>query len=349
MPDLPQKFLIIRLSSIGDIVHALPAVSALGRAFPHAEIDWVVESRHARLLEGNPFVRRVIPFDTLAWRKRLLSRPTWADIRHGIKTLRRERYEAAIDFQGLYKSALMGWLSSADERIGFAEARLREPAAAFFYTRRISACNVQHVIDLNLALLEPLGVTAPERNAWEFPLPASIEDEEHVSRTLAAFGAKDFILLNPGGGWQSKCWPPDNFANLMRRYASEFDGDFLLTGSPAEESLIERIIRGSGVTRARYFPSTLTQFIALARRARLLVAGDTGPLHIAAAVRTPVVAIFGPTDPVRNGPFSPRDLVLWNQGPIDYTRRAVNAGYISEISVEAVAAAVRTRLKSVHG
>ena len=349
MPDPAQKFLIIRLSSIGDIVHALPAVSALGRALPHARIHWVVEARHACLLESNPFVHRVIPLDTHSWRKNLSTRATLTNIGREIRNLRGEHNDTAIDFQGLYKSALIGWLSGARERVGFAETRLREPLAGIFYTQRISARNVEHVIELNFALLEPFGVAQQESGAWEFPLPTAPKDEEFVSRTLGAFGTQDFIILNPGGGWQSKCWAPEDYASLIRGFSAEFSGDFILTGSPAEQTLIEQIIRDSGVARARYFPSTLTQFIALARRARLLVAGDTGPLHISAALRTPVVAIFGPTNPARNGPFSPRDMVLWNRGPIDYTRRAADAGYISGISVEAVTAAIRERLKNVHG
>jgi len=349
MPESSKKLLIVRLSSIGDIVHALPAVSALGRALPHAQIHWAIESRHARLLEANPLVHRLIALDTLAWRKRLLSRATLDDIRREIRNLRNEHYDAAIDFQGLYKSALISWFSGARERIGFAETRLREPLAGLFYTDRISARNVEHVIDLNFALLEPLGVAPTSRDAWEFPLHASGEDEEHISRSLTAAGTKDFIILNPAGGWQSKCWPPENYAALIRHCSQEFDVDFLLTGSPAEESQIGRIVADSGVSSARYFPSTLTQYIALAKRARLVVGGDTGPLHIAEALRTPVVAIFGPTNPARNGPFSSRDEVLWNRGPIDYTRRSVGSGYILGISVEAVAEAIRRRLKGAYG
>lgn len=348
MQEARPKFLIIRLSSIGDIVHALPAVSALGRACPRAEIHWIVEARHARLLEGNPFIHCVRAIDTHAWRKDLASRATLAAIGREVRHLRGEHYDAAIDFQGLYKSALIGWLSGARERLGFAGGRLREPAAGFFYSKRISARGFNHVIELNLALLESLGVPRPERTQWEFPLPLSRDDEEFVTRALAVEGTKDFLILNPGGGWQSKCWSPENYAELIRSCSPELGFDFLLTGSPAEEPLIQRIIEQSGVRRARYFPSTVTQFIALARRARLLVAGDTGPLHLATAVRTPVVALFGPTDPARNGPFSPQDITLWNRGAIDYTRRAVNAGYLSGIPVESVAAAMRRRLGITH-
>jgi heptosyltransferase I len=152
MPDPARKFLIIRLSSLGDIVHALPAVSALGRTHLQAEIHWIVEARHAGLLQGNPYVQRVISIDTHQWRKQLASLETLATIRGEVRQLRREEYDAAIDFQGLYKSALTAWLSGARERIGFVESRLRERAAAFFYSHRVSAGDVEHIIDLNFAL-----------------------------------------------------------------------------------------------------------------------------------------------------------------------------------------------------
>ncbi len=349
MPESAHKFLIIRLSSIGDIVHALPAVAALGEDRPQAEIHWVVETRHARLLEGNRFVHRVIPLDTLAWRKKLTSRATLAAIRHSVGFLREAKYDAAIDFQGLYKSALIAKLSGARERVGFTAPRLRERAAGVFYTAQVSGRGLAHVIDLNLALAGHYGAPHPERANWSFPLPESREDDETVSRALAAQGTERFIIINPGGGWQSKCWSPENYATLIRLLAPEFPGDFLLTGSPDEKPVVDQIARDSRTARARYFPSTVTQFISLARRARLLVGGDTGPLHLAAAVRTPVVAIYGPTDPTRNGPFSPDDITLWNHGTIDYTRRAAGAGFIAGITVESVAEAIRTRLARTHG
>jgi heptosyltransferase-1 len=349
MPESAQKFLIIRLSSIGDIVHALPAVSALGDTFPAAEIHWVVETRHAGLLEGNRYIHRVIQLDTLGWRGSLTSRSTLAAIWRSIATLRETGYDAAIDFQGLYKSALIAWLSRARERVGFAEARLREPVAGVFYTTRLAAREATHVVELNLALVEHLGVPRIARTRWQFPLPSCPEDEEYIRAQLRAHSVGDFIIINPGGGWQSKCWAPENFAGLIRQLASQLSCEFVLTGSPAEEPLIVRILQDADVPQARYIPSTITQFIALARQARLFVGGDTGPLHLAAAVGTPIVAIYGPTDPARNGPFSPHDITLWNRGPIDYTRRAVKAGYIPGIPVESVVAGVRERLARANG
>jgi lipopolysaccharide heptosyltransferase I len=346
MPESRQRFLVIRLSSIGDIVHALPAVAALGETFPQAEIDWVVEARHAKLLEGNPFVRRVIKLDTLGWRKKLASAQTIEEIGRGILRLREEKYDAAIDFQGLWKSAALAWLSHSRERLGFAAHWLREPAAGAFYTEHITPRDRQHVVEMNLALVERLGARAGK---WQFPLPRNAQDDRAVEEGLGTIGAKEFLIINPGGGWTTKCWAPQDYVELLRRLEEELSWKALLTGSPDEEGLIREILQRAGSHQASYFPSTAIQFIALARRAKLFIGGDTGPLHLAAAVGTPIVGIYGPTDPARNGPFSSDDIALWNGGRIDYTRRSGTPSYLAGISVESVLAAIRERLARAHG
>jgi len=348
MPASDPRFLIIRLSSIGDIVHALPAVASLGGTFPEAEIHWVVETCHADLLAGNPFVRRLIGLDTLAWRKKLLSGNTLESIARGLGELRKAEYDAALDFQGLYKSALIARLSRSRERIGFAEPCLREPAAGVFYTERVTPRGATHVIEMNMSLVEHLGARSVAREGWQFPLPRTEADDKYVEQRLAASGSSDFMVINPGGGWKSKSWAPENYAELIRLLAGDIAGNFILTGSSAEEPLIREIIRAAASPRARYFPSTIIQFIALARRAKLFVGGDTGPQHLAAAVRTPIVALYGPTDPARNGPFSGADITLWNRGPIDHTRRRPQSGHLSGISVESVRAAIHQRLARAH-
>jgi lipopolysaccharide heptosyltransferase I len=346
MTDSPQRFLIVRLSSIGDIVHALPAVAALGEAFPRAEIHWAVESRYALLLEGNPYLRRVVKLDTLGWRRRLTTGATLREIGGGLRALRESRYEAAIDFQGLWKSAAVAWLSRARERIGFAKPWLREPGAAVLYTQRISPGGPKHVIEMNLALVEQLGAHAQR---WQFPLPRTAADDTYVETQLAALHVKDFIIINPGGGWRSKCWPPESYAELIERLEAVLPEQILLTGSAGEQKLIAAILQRAGSRRACYLPTTLVQLIALARRARLFIGGDTGPLHLAAAVGTPIVGIFGPTDPARNGPFAADDIALSNLGPINHTRREANLTYLPGISVESALAAVDNRLARAHG
>jgi heptosyltransferase-1 len=346
MSDSPQRFLIVRLSSIGDIVHALPAVAALGEAFPHAEIHWAVESRYALVLEGNPYLHRVVKLDTLGWRRRLIAGATLREIGRSLRALRASRYDAALDFQGLWKSAMAVWLSRAHERIGFARPWLREPSAGMLYTQQISPGDRKHVIEMNLALVEQLGAHGTR---WQFPLPRTPEDDAYIEKQLAALGARDFIIINPGGGWRSKCWPPESYAQLMTRLEGTLPDRILLTGSAGEENLIAGILQRAGSQRARYLPTTLVQFIALARRARLFIGGDTGPLHLAAAVGTPIVGIFGPTDPARNGPFAAGDIALSNLGPINHTRREAQCTYLPGISAESVLAAVQERLARVHG
>jgi lipopolysaccharide heptosyltransferase I len=346
MTDPAQRFLIVRLSSIGDIVHALPAAVALAQTFPQTAIDWVVEKPYAVLLRGNPYLRRVVVLDTLGWRRRLRSTAVWGEIRQGIGDLRRTPYDAALDFQGLWKSAVVAWLSRAQERIGFAERWLREPSAAVLYTQRVSPPGNVHVVEQNLALARRLGARAQR---WEFPLPRDPEDDEYVARRLAGLGVGDFVIINPGGGWRTKCWSPEDYAALVRQLPGVLRAQIILTGSPAEEPMIAEILRSAAVPGAHYMATNLTQFIALARRARLFVGGDTGPLHLAAAVGAPIVGIYGPTDPVRNGPFSSADIALWNHQPVNHTRRMANPAYLPGISVESVIAAVEQRLARAHG
>lgn len=367
-----QRFLVIRLSSIGDIVHALPAVAALGESFPKAEIHWVIEARYAGLLEGNPFVARAIQLDTLRWRREPLSPATLEEVARTVSSLRQAEYDAAVDFQGLVKSALLARLSRARERLGFSELWLREPAAAAFYTQRVSLRPAApslvragsdrrypsadgHVIAMSLALVERLGARVPPPCHWRFPLPHSAADDRYVEQALARqlTGVGDFIIVNPGGGWKSKCWPPASYAELVRRLGPALPWKILLTGSPEEAPLIEEILARAATARAHYFPSSLSQFIALASRAKLFVGGDTGPMHLAAALGTPVVAIFNAAEPLntpeRNGPFSPRDITVTNRHTDGAERPAKHSRYLQGISVDAVLEAIRERLVRAYG
>jgi heptosyltransferase I len=348
------RLLVIRLSSVGDIVHALPAVSALGQALPDAQIDWAVERCYSSLLEQNPFVRGIVEVDTLGWSGRLCSAATLEEIVRTTLELRRPAYDVAIDFQGLMKSAVAGWLSGSRERIGLSEYWLKEPLAALWYTERVSARDAAHVIDESMVLAEHVISTRGnssgsakrlyEPAGWIFPLPRRAEDDRYVDEQLRAMGVREFIIVNPGGGWMAKRWAPENYAAVVRRLGEDLPHHILLTGSAEEAPMIERIREQAGSKRAVYFPSTLMQLIALARRASLFLGGDTGPMHLAAAIGTPIVAIYGPTNPARNGPFSHEDIALSNLGPINHTRRGANSSYLQGISVEAVMDAIHRRL-----
>lgn len=340
------NYLVIRLSSIGDIVHALPAVSALGETFPRARITWVVEDRYASLLKGNPLVRDVLTVDTLGWREHLTCAETWRHILHSVRGLRDCVYDAVIDFQGLVKSGVIARLCRSSARIGFASPWLKERSASVFYSKRIRADGRKHAIEENLALVESLGARC---KGWKFPLPCAPEYEQYLDNLFGHRGTAEFIIINPGGGWIAKRWPPSYYARLIRRLDSLFSGSFVLTGSSSEEKMISRIVRASGSARAFYLPSAIDQFVTLARRAKLFIGGDTGPLHLAAAVGIPIVALYGPTDAARNGPFSPADIVLSTHEPTNHTRRGKAPRFLEGISLADVVHAVRLRLARANG
>jgi heptosyltransferase-1 len=343
MDESNRRLLVIRLSSIGDIVHALPAVAALGETFPGAEITWAVESRYACLIEGNPYVRHILKVDTLGWRKQLRSLKTWRDVKTVLAALRNARFDVAVDFQGLIKSGLIAFLSGAPQRVGFTGSWSREPAAAIFYTDRVAGRGRKHVIEANLDLAEHLGAKA---STWKFALPHRPEDEEYAKEHVAMMGGRPFVLINPGGGWPRKRWPPELFAELIKKIGAEFPWEIAVTGSPSEEALIQEILQGAQCPRAQYLAASITQYIAIARRASLFIGGDTGPMHLAAAVGTPIVALHGPTDPARNGPFNEKDIVLTGRLRKSSGRR--ERGFLEGVEVNQVLRAVRQRLESSH-
>jgi lipopolysaccharide heptosyltransferase I len=342
MARITQRFLVIRLSSIGDIVHALPAVSALGESLPEAEITWVAENRYATLLEDNPFIHRIVTLDTLRWRRQLWSPGTLREIKNSLHALREREFDAIIDFQGLVKTGVLAWLCRSKKRVGFERPWLKEREASIFYSHRVSARGRIHAIEEDLALVEPLGASC---KAWHFPLPDSLEARRSVEKLIRESGIGSFILASPGAGWPAKRWPPASYAKLAWRLVRELDESVILTGAPAEEQEITEIVRQASSPRIRYLPTNLREFIALTRKARLFIGGDTGPLHLAAGLGIPIVAFYGPTDPARNGPFSPDDVVLSTHEPVNHTRRAKRPRYLEGIGVDDAFRAVSERLR----
>jgi ADP-heptose:LPS heptosyltransferase len=330
------KALLVRLSAIGDVVHTLPVLAAL-RAHGW-DTAWLVEPLARPLLLGNPALSMLIE----APAARAF---TVAGARRALRAARAARADVALDLQGLWKSAAWARLSGARRVVGYAGRWRREPLSAVMVRERVDGAPAHaHVIDKNLALLRPLGIDAV--GLREFPLPPLDAHDAEVGRRLAALGAGAFALLNAGGGWKSKLWPPERFGEVARALRAR-GLDALVTWGPGEEALAEVVVAASQGAARRCFPTTLLEYTALARRARVVVAADTGPMHLAAAVGTPVVALFGPTDPVRNGPFSSRDEVVRRVPPCaPCHRRAcpVHDGVMAGISVEEVEAAIDRRL-----
>ncbi|HYN14230.1 MAG TPA: glycosyltransferase family 9 protein [Terriglobales bacterium] len=310
-----EKLLILRLGSMGDIVHALPGAAALRRAFPSATIGWAVEQRWSELLcaagaenaasgsPEKPLVDTLHFINTVAWRKALFSDEMWKQAWSALSALRAAHYELAVDFQGAWKSAGLALWSAAPERVGFDSPR--ERPAAIFYTHRVRA-TVPHVVDQGLELAA--AVAGKELGPARFPLPCSTVGEAWCNDELRRRGLQDFALLGPGGGWGAKLWPAENYGQVAAALAHE-GLPSLINFGPGEEELARAVEEASGGA-AQPLSCSLRELIALARRARLFIGGDSGPMHLAAALGVPVVAIFGPTDPARNGPYGTRSIVL---------------------------------------
>ena len=330
-----MKALLVRLSSIGDVVHTLPALAALHR---HGwEAGWLVEPPSRVLLDENPLLVQV---QSAPWRKAF----GWGKALATVRALRSRRYDAALDFQGLWKSAAWARMSGARRVIGWERGLRREPSSRLLIGEPVPRAGGGHVIDKNLALLRPLGIEAV--GLREFPLPLSAEAVARVDAGLAALGGGEIAVLNPGGGWASKLWAAERYGELAKSLRA-LGLLPLVSWGPGEEALADRVVAASSGAARRSFPTTLLDYVEIARRARLVVAADTGPLHFACAVGTPVVALFGPTDPARNGPFAPGDVVIRRTPPCApcYSRTCVrHAGVMDTLAVAEVLAAAGRRL-----
>jgi len=263
-----MRILIVRLGAMGDVIHALPAAAALRRQFPAAHIAWAIEPRWASLLADNPHVNEIVP----------LNRKQWSSIKAAWHQLRRQPFDLAIDLQGLIKSALTAAASGAKRVAGYHRTQLREWPAAFFYTEttRITAA---HIVDRHLAL------AGSPHSAAEFPLPAGAPE--------GTLPQQPFVLASPFAGWPSKEWPLERYQDLARLIPMPL----VLNAHPAAESRIQSI------PGTHPHISSIAGLIDATRRARAVIGVDSGPLHLAAALHKPGVAIFGPTDPARNGPY----------------------------------------------
>ena len=351
-----ESLLIVRLSAMGDVIHTLPAAVALRQAFPHATLGWLIEERWAELLctlrcarsgprsGQRPLVDRVHSVNTGEWRREPFSFNTWQKIAVGLSELRGVRYDAVIDFQGAVRSALLARWSGAP--VVYGDAQPRENAASMFYTRQIFLrANGTHVIRQAVALAEAIishaGNPSPaEEAAVEFPVDA--EAESRISELTA--DVKDFVILNPGAGWGAKMWPVERYGQVAKALAADGFSSLVNCG-PGEEELVTAMVTASQGT-ARKISCSVSELIALTRRARLLIGGDTGPMHLAAAMKIPVVAILGPRNPARNGPYGTQSVVLRSASSMtDHSRHGEPEQGLLEITVGDVIAASRKLLR----
>ena len=326
------RLLVVRLGSLGDLVHTLPAVAALRRAHPSLEIDWLVEAAHQEFLSLVPVVTSVMALSGRSVR-------AWRDAR---RMLRARAYDVAADFQGLIKSAVLARLSGARRVVGFDRAWLREPAARFFYTERVEGGLAGHVIRKNLQLAASLGAAG---GPLEFPIA------EVRSPALAVIQERSitpFALVTPCAAWPNKRWPPDRFGRVAAHLRDRHGLRSIVLWGPGESDLASAVVQASSGAAEAAPPTTLPDLVSLSRQARIIVSGDTGPLHIAAAVGLPVVSVFGPTDPLRNGPWSDADVSIarYDRCACHYRRRCHRQGSwcLAGIRTDEVLAAVDARL-----
>jgi heptosyltransferase-1 len=340
-----ERLLIVRFSAMGDVLHALPAAAALRLVMPATRFGWVVEERWADLIRcanvrtpgaSRPLVDDVHPVNLKQWRHSLRSPGTWKQIRTTIMQLRAARYDAAIDFQGAARSALLARLSGAPSIYGFAEPR--ENVASMFYTTSVIT-GEKHVIAQNLALASSVA---------QLPLQPAEVEFTRVRTQPPANTASDYVLLNPGAGWGAKQWPAERYGQVARRLVHELQLRCFINAGPGEEELMRAAQSASGGAAQPLSCSPL-ELIEVVRNARLFIGGDTGPLHLAAALRVPVVAIFGPTDPARTGPFGTRSLVLRNPAsPTTLSHQPLPDAAMLEITTDDVVRAAIQLLQETH-
>ena len=343
-----ERLLIVRLSAMGDVIHTLPAAQALRDAFPEAMIGWLIEERWAELLcapraprrgprsTQRPLVDWVHTVNLKGWRRSLFEIPTLEKIARVWNDVRAARYQVAVDLQGAIRSAVLARWSGAPVVYGAAESR--ESPASLWYTRQVGARG-NHVIEQNLSVAEAVIQRKFSVPCVNFPVDLA---GEAVCREMLR-GIRDYAILNPGAGWGAKRWPTARYGEVARQLDREGIYCFVNCG-PGEEQLGEEVSGASGGV-AKALTLTITELIALMRGARLFVGGDTGPLHLAAALRVPVVAIFGPTDPARNGPYGTRSVVLRSPtSPTTHARNPKPDEGMLEIGVHAVVTAARILL-----
>jgi len=303
-----SRILVVRLGSLGDIIHTLPAVASLKHSYPGWSLAWAVEPQWAPLLEGNPFVDRLVP----------VRRDSLSALLSARRDLRAEQYDFAVDFQGLLKSALVASLARPHRIFGFHQKQTRERIAGLFYSNKTISAAV-HMVDRNLDLAAAAGASSTLKN---FPLPPG--------RPEGDLPQGDFVLASPLAGWRSKQWPMQFYRELGARISTGLGMPLVLNGPP-----------GSDMPHVSGLPG----LIYATRRAAAVVGVDSGPMHIAAALGRPGVAIFGPTDPARNGPYGDSVCVLRSPGAVTtYKRGDTIDPSMQAISPESVFETLKTVL-----
>jgi len=329
------RFLVVRLGSLGDIVHTFPAVAALRETFAGQQITWLTHPRWEPLIRAAGQVSEIWATETRSL----------ASIRAIMQRIRSGQFTAAIDYQGLWKSAALPLFAGIKRRIGFSSETIREYGVPILYTDRVR-CIATHIADQNGELTLRAGA---RRGVADFSLQVPEAAEASVREYLRERSIDRYVVLSPGGGWRSKCWPAERFGVLCERIFRVLGLRCVVNGGPGEEDLAAKLCAAAGEARPSVYQGDLNQLMALLKNSCCIVGGDTGPLHLAIALGTPAVALFGPTDPARNGPYRTDAIVLRAAGATrDHSRKQETDPSMLAIEVDAVFDAVARRLGALR-
>ena len=342
-----MNILIVKMSAIGDVIHTLPALNAIRRHHPGAQITWLVEEDASALVQGHPALDRVLVSKRKRWTEGLKGPAPWSKVKEiyrFMQELRDTRYDLILDFQGLLKSGVLIALSRGRRKVGFGKGMEHQELSYLFLNERIPAVDMDnHALLRSMMLLDAIGIPSAD---VEYNLPVLAKHREHVNNLLRQQGienSKLLVAINPMAKWDSKLWDQAKFAELADKLVREYQAGVVFTGTQSDETTIQKII-SKMETRAVTLAgeTTLITLAALYEKTDFVVSTDTGPMHIAAAVGTPVVALFGPTAPWRTGPFGSGHQIIRVELECSpcFKRRCKKVDCMAQISVEQVLAAL---------
>lgn len=330
-----ERILIVRTSAMGDIVHALPALSRLRTTHPGLRIGWVVERAFAGLLDGHPDIDELIPVDLRTWRRSIASARTWREVAAFSEAMSRFSPDLVLDLMGTHKSGVIAAWTLADRRIGLRRRDRREPSSALWLSEAVAG-HGRHAVDRMLSVVDGVGVSGGPVEFRGERLPANPWSGGPES------GA-EFALLHPMTAWSNKSYPLGSWSEAIRSLKAETGLDTWVAWGPGEEETAREIASSAGA-RALEELASLPQLTALSRAARIVLGGDTGPLHLAHAQGTAVVCVMGPTDPETNGPYGAPESVVVHRLPCSFCHQRLDGARACLLAItpaEIVEAAVR--------
>jgi heptosyltransferase I len=341
------KILIVKLSSIGDVIHTLPVLAAIKTELPNAEVSWIVEKGSAELLRNNELLTNLIEIDTKSFRGKQKLSEILPNARRQFRRIRSSTFDVALDFQGLLKSAAISKIAKAKKRYGFSKEILREPASRFLLNETVKIPSKIHIIKKNLTLAEKaLNIKIPH-DKFIFPIFTDDYHKLEAEKIIEKSG-ENFAILNVAGGWITKLWDAEKFGKLADKLFEHYGITSIMPTIPSERGLTEKALNASSSGKIIAENISLKGFYELAKRTKIYVGGDTGPTHLAVAANAPVVGIFGPTEWWRNGSPNENDICVERNDigcRIDCHRRTCSNWICMNISVAAVFDAVQKRLE----